>query len=136
MVFANKPNKPNSKKLSDKRKISWLNSDFKILTGIENKRFIRVINHIISSKQYAQGKTKRISHAIALARDAIYASSQRNKGCAIADLDFKSAFDFLCMDWVFTVLERKGLQSEAIKRLRKYYKKALQYQLLTMYQEG
>ena len=39
----------------------------------------------------------------------------------IADLDFKSAFDFLCMDWVFTVLEKKGLQSEALKRLRRYY---------------
>ena len=119
MVFANKPNKPNSKKLSDKRKISLLNSDFKILTAIENKRFTKVINHTIYTKQYTLGKTKRIHHAIALARDAIYASSQRNKGCAIADLDFKSAFDFLCMDWVFIVLERKGLQSEAIKRLRR-----------------
>ena len=39
----------------------------------------------------------------------------------IADLDFKSAFDFLCKDWVFTVLERKGLQIEAIYRFRRYY---------------
>ena len=37
MVFANKPGIPNSKKLTDKGKISFLNSDFKILTGLENK---------------------------------------------------------------------------------------------------
>ena len=86
-----------------------------------NKRFTKVINHTISTKQYALGKTKRIQHAIALARDAIYASSQRTKGFTIADLDFKSAFDILCMDWVFTVLERKGLKLEVIKRLRRYY---------------
>ena len=30
MFFANKPGKPNGKKLTDKRKISLLNSDFKI----------------------------------------------------------------------------------------------------------
>ena len=95
------------KKLTDKRKISLLNSDFKILTGLENKRFTKVINHTISSQQYALGETKRIHHTIALARDTIYASNQRNKGCAIADLDFKSAFDLLCMEWVFKVLEKK-----------------------------
>ena len=36
----------------------------------------------------------------------------------MADLDIKSAFDILCMDWVFTVLEKKGLNTEAIKRLK------------------
>ena len=96
MVFVNKPNKPNSKKLSNKRKISLLNSDFKLLTGIENKRYVKIINHTISRKQYAPGETKRINHAIALARDTIYAASQRKTGCAIADLDFRAAFDFLC----------------------------------------
>ena len=98
MVFAHKPGKPNSKKLNDKRKISVLNSDFKILTGLENKRFTKIINHTVSNKQFALGETKRIHHAISLARDTIYISNLRNKGCAIADLDFKSAFDYLCMD--------------------------------------
>ena len=93
-------------KLTDKRKISLLNSDFKILTGLENKRFTKVINHTVSNKQFALGETKRIHHAISLARDAIYASSLKNKGCTI---------DLLCMDWVFTVLEQKGLHEDAIK---------------------
>ena len=107
MVFAHKPGKSNSNELKDKRKISLLNADFKILTSIENKRFSKVISHIISPSQFALGNEKRIHHAIALARDTIFLSNSKKKGGAIADLDFKSAFDFLCMDWVYKVLEKK-----------------------------
>ena len=39
MVFGTKPKKPKSIKPSDKRKISLLNADFKIVTGIDAKRF-------------------------------------------------------------------------------------------------
>ena len=38
MIFANKPKKAASTKPSDKRKISLLNTDFKVITGIEAKR--------------------------------------------------------------------------------------------------
>ena len=107
MVFAHKPGKSSSKELKDKRKISLLNADFKILTSLENKRFSSIISHLISPSQFALGKEKRIHHAIALARDTIFLSNSRKKGGAIADLDFKSAFDLLCMEWVFKVLEKK-----------------------------
>ena len=100
MVFTYKPGKSNSKELKDKRKISLLNSDFKILTGLENKRITKIISHTITNSQFALVKEKRIHHAISLARDTIYLSNLKNKGCAIADLDFKAAFDLLCMDWV------------------------------------
>ena len=79
------------------------------MTSLENKRFTSIIGHTISPNQFALGKEKRIHHAISLARDTIYLSNSRNKGGAIADLDFKSAFDLLCMDWVLKVLEKKGL---------------------------
>ena len=39
MVFGAKPKKPNSIKPGDKRRISLLNADFKVVTGIEAKRF-------------------------------------------------------------------------------------------------
>ena len=107
MVFAHKPGKSSSKELKDKRKISLLNADFKILTSLENKRFSSIISHLISPSQFALGKEKRIHPAIALARDTIFLSNTKKKGGAIADLDFKSAFDLLCMEWVFKVLEKK-----------------------------
>ena len=103
------------------------------MTSIENKRFSKIISHTISPKQFALGDTKRIHYAIALARDAIYTSSQRNKRCAIADLDLKSALDLLCMDWVFTVLKVKGLDPEAIKRLRRCYKDIITIPIVNEY---
>ena len=109
MVFAHKPGKSNSKELKDKRKISLLNSDFKILTSLENKRFTKIVSHTISHTQFALGKEKRIHHTISLARDTIYLNNLKNKGCTIGDLDFKGAFDLLCMEWVFKVLKKRSL---------------------------
>ena len=67
------------------------------------------------------GTDKKIHHAISLARDAIYTSSLKKGGYAICDLDFKSAFDLLGMNWVFRVLECKGLNAMNVNRLRRYY---------------
>ena len=39
MVFGTKPKKGSSIKVSDKRRLSLLNSDFKVITGIENNMF-------------------------------------------------------------------------------------------------
>ena len=86
MVFTNKPGKPNSKKLTDKRKISLLNSDFKILTGSENKRFTKILTHTISDTQFALGETKRIHHAISLSHDAIFASNKKIKAVRLVTL--------------------------------------------------
>ena len=46
---------------------------------------------MVAKQQFALGESKRINHAIALARDAIFAANQRKEGSAIADLDFKAA---------------------------------------------
>ena len=121
MIFTNKPNKADSIKLKDKRRISWLNTDFKLLTGLENARHGKILDHTVCENQFALGTNKNISHAIALARDAIWAASKKTDRCAIADLDFMSAFNFLCMEWVYAVLEKKGMRIEAIQRIRRYY---------------
>ena len=39
MVFGCKPKKANSIKPTDKRRLSLLNSDFKVMTGLVNNRF-------------------------------------------------------------------------------------------------
>ena len=56
IIFANKPNKAHSKLLKDKRKISLLNTDFKILSGIENKRHHTILDRTVSKQQFALGK--------------------------------------------------------------------------------
>ena len=49
MVFGAKPKKLQSTKPKDKRKISLLNVDFKVMTGLEAKRHMKIMTHTVSS---------------------------------------------------------------------------------------
>ena len=121
MVFGNKPKKPNSMKPTDKRKLSLLNSDFKATTGIDNNRFKKVATHTLSPCQLAAGDDRRIHHGINAARDAIAASAGGREGVGILDNDYKAAFDFMVLLWVFKVLRAKGLAEQVINRLTNLY---------------
>ena len=116
MVFGSKPKKPNSTKPSDKRKISLLNADFKITTGITNSRFkkVNVATHTLSPCQLAVGDDRRIHHGINSARDAIYAAGQGKEGVGILDNDYQAAFDYMVLLWILKVLRAKGLAEEVI----------------------
>ena len=64
MLFSSKPGKAKSIKPKDKRRLSLLNCDFKILTGLELGRFNKVLTHTLSSKQLAAGDDRRITFGI------------------------------------------------------------------------
>ena len=55
-----------------------------------------------------------------MARNA--ASKPGHPGCGILDTDLVAAFDFLCLDWVYMVLEKKGLDRKVILRLQNLYR--------------
>ena len=92
MLFTDMPGKSQSLKPKDKIRLSLLNSDFKVLTGIEVARYSRVLNHTLCPEQLAGGDDQRITHGICLARDAVYAAGMRKEGCGLADSDFEAAF--------------------------------------------
>ena len=121
MVFGSKPKKPNSIKPGDKRRISLLNSDFKVVTGLEGHRFGKTATHSLSPVQLVAGSDRRIHHGINQARDAILQAGKRKSGCGLLDLDFMAGFDWLDMSWVYLVLARKGVSTEVINRLRRLY---------------
>ena len=121
MVFGCKPKKPKSTKPSDKRKISLLNSDFKVITGIINMRFTAVATHTLSPCQLAMGSDKRIHHGINQARDAIIAAGKGREGVGILDNDYRAAFDYMALSWVLRVLRAKGLAEEAINHIKNLY---------------
>ena len=74
MIFANKPKKPNSIQAKDKSRISLLNVDFKLMTGMEAKRMRKTMNHTISPLQLVAGDDRRLHHGVAMTRDAIQAA--------------------------------------------------------------
>ena len=71
MVFGTKPKKPNSILPKDKRRISLLNADFKIASGLEARLMKSVATHTLSHLQLVGGEDRRIHHGINLARNAI-----------------------------------------------------------------
>ena len=122
MVFGSKPKKPGSLLPKDKRRISLLNSDFKIASGLEASHFKSVATHTLSHLQLVAGDDRRIHHGINMARDAIHAAGRNgHPGCGILDTDLIAAFDWLCLDWTFKVLEKKGLDKQVISRLKNLY---------------
>ena len=42
-------------------------------------------------------------------------------GCGILDTDLIAAFDWLCLNWTYKVLIRKGLEKQVIRRLENLY---------------
>ena len=122
MLYTDKPHKSRSINPKDKRRLSLLNSDFKVLTGIEVGRYRKVLTHTLCPEQLAEGDDRRISHGICQARDAVYAAGMRREGCGLADNDFEAAFDFLCLEWVKKVLMKKGLADKALSRFMNLYR--------------
>ena len=64
MVFGSKPKKAKSLKPGDKRRISLLNADFKILSGIESRRFSKTATRTLSPYQLVAGDDHRIQIVI------------------------------------------------------------------------
>ena len=122
MVFGAKPKKPGSLLPKDKRRISLLNSDFKLASGIEAHNFKNAATHTLSPLQLVAGDDRRIHHGINMARNAINATGKAgHPGCGILDTDLIAAFDWLCLSWTFKVLEKKGLDRKVIERLQNLY---------------
>ena len=121
MVIGAKPKKLKSIKPKDKQKISLLNVDFKVMTGIHARRLRKVMPHTVSAQQLVGGGDRRIHHGIALAMDAIYATGMARHGCGILDTDLIAAFDWMVMPWVQLVLSKKGMCEEAIERITNLY---------------
>ena len=74
----------------------------------------------MSEHQYAAGP-RRITHAICQARDAIQSVSQNQKGCAFAEMDFKSAYDKIALSWTWKVLSKKNCSPAFIDTMRQLY---------------
>ena len=108
---------------TDLRRISLLNTDFRLLTTIKAKRFKSTMPHTVLPLQLVSGDDRRIHHGIGKARDVIQAVSRTKAGCAILDLDFIAAFDYQVFNyWVLPVFQEKGLSEKVKKRLENTYR--------------
>ena len=123
LVFSPKVGKSSSVLTKDKRRLALLQTDHKILSGILAARLRKTESHTLSPHQFAAGP-RRITHAICLARDTINNFSPHQKGAALFETDFESAYDFLAVKWIWKVLERKKCSQAYIGTLKAIYEVA------------
>ena len=125
MVFGTKPKKKTSLKPGDKRRISLLNCDFKLVEALDARRFRKISPYCLSHVQYVGGSERRIHHGISRARDAIHAAGKSKLGCGIADTDFVAAFDWLVLGWVWKVLLKLGVDRAVVNRVKGLYEDSI-----------
>ena len=91
------------------------------MTGIEATRIKRTMSRTISPLQLVSGREKRVSHGIAMARDAMESTSNKTPGCGILDTDLEAAFCNMVTTWCFQVLLKKGINEQVISRYKNLY---------------
>ena len=121
MVFGAKPKYPRSLDPGHKRRISLINSDMKLVSGVDAIRFHSMATHTLSPLQLVAGSDRRIHHGICRARDAIHAAGRQRDGCGFLDTDFEAGFDFLVMSWTYQVLRKKNCSQIVVNRLERIY---------------
>ena len=88
---------------------------------MDAERFGDTATHTLSPVQLVAGSDRRIHHGINLARDAIQQAGKSKQGCGLLDLDFLAGFDWLVMNWVYMVLEKKGVDHQVVNRIQRLY---------------
>ena len=121
MVFTSKPKYLNSNKPGHKRRISLINTCFKIMTGIEAIRLNSTATHTLSPMQLVAGSDRRIHHGICRARDTVMAAGNSSQGGYLMDSDYEAGFDWLTLEWVWLVLLAKGCDNRVVDRYKRLY---------------
>ena len=92
------------------------------MTGIEAARIRATMSRTVSNLQLVTSGEKRISHGVAMARDAIYAAGKSKTRCGILDTDLIAAFCNMVAPCCYQVMCKKGLCEEVIERYQNLYK--------------
>ena len=112
---------------ADRRPITLLNTDCKLLTRILARRLRPLIDLHLHSTQYCGVTGNTILDAVATVRDiASYAENVHLPLC-ILTLDFQHAFDSIAHEYMFTILRSYGLSHHFVTLLQHLYTDTISY---------
>ena len=92
--------------LKNRRSISLLNTDYKILAHVLANRLKLIIGKIIHTDQNGYIKGRNIAYNIRLIQDVINYFENDNMEGAVIFLDFQKAFDTVSHNFLHAVLEK------------------------------
>jgi hypothetical protein len=107
--------------LADRRPITLLNSDYKIVTRIIAQRLRNVLEKHLSRTQYCGVPGNTILDVVATVRDTTAYAERTNTPMCVLALDFQHAFDMVSHDYLFTILRSYGLSTRFVTLIRNLY---------------
>ena len=105
----------------NKRPISLLNTDYKILARSLCSRLSTVLPSVVSPFQTCGVKGRSVHHNLCLLRDLALYSQERSFSCLFISLDQQKAFDRVDWSFLFAVCRSLGLGPNFISWLRLLY---------------
>ena len=109
------------KDLKNRRPISLLNTDYKILAKIITLRLSRVMSSLVDSDQTCSVPGRSITSNITLLRDMLGYIERTNESSILVSLDQEKAFDRVNHTFLFRLLSHFGFGSDFIKWIRTLY---------------
>ena len=110
---------------SNKRPITLMNVDYKILAKVLSKRLAMVLPDLIGDNQTCSVKGHSIQQNLWLLRDLTYFAIDRNLPCAIVSLDQEKAFDRVDHAFLWKVLDKFNLDDTFKRWIKLLYNGAI-----------
>ena len=105
------------------RPISLLNSSYKILAAIIQKRLAKVIDPYLQKTQYGFRKKKSTAQAIHIIRRTMDTGIRSGTKINVVLLDWEKAFDKIKRDKLIEALERMNVHPKMVKIIQSIYTK-------------
>ena len=102
------PKKQSGEELRDLRPISLVGGLYKILSKVLANRIKRVMDKVISKSQNAFVEGRQILDAVLIANELVDSSLRRKKGGLVCKLDIEKAYDSICWEFLYKVLDKMG----------------------------
>jgi hypothetical protein len=112
---------------ADRRPITLLNSDYKLLTRILAQRLRPLIDLHLNSTQSCGMTGNTIFDASATVRDVAAYAEHMHLPLCIPTLDFQHAFDSIAHEYLFTILHSYGLSDHFVTLLQNLNTDATSY---------
>jgi len=117
-VFVCLPKNSGSQSPTDFRPITILNVDYKILTRILAHRLRPLLAEQLQTIQFCSVPGNSISKAVATVREAIAQAEVTQPLMCVLSLYFQVAFDTISHQYLFTILQSRGLNHWFIDRVK------------------
>ena len=106
---------------ANRRPISLLNVDYKILSKILSTRLRSVLSYIVNEYQVCAVHGRTVLHNLLVIRDLVSFVNSRGLDCALLSLDQEKAFDRVDHEFLFKCLNRFGFGEAFIRWIRILY---------------